>query len=109
MEEQLGQKQSQEQWFNVICTIIAEIWKALSIHWEADCSWKIGFISYIMEVFVIIFIWVPMRVAVLLTCGMGHGVAKMSGLWKQMVCYDTADANNATKPKKWLSIGCSMR
>lgn len=41
-----------------------------------------------------------MTVAVLLTYSMGHGVAKISGLWKQMVCYDTADANYAVKPKK---------
>lgn len=52
----------------------------------------------------LIFIWAPVTVAVLLTYSMGHGVAKISGLWKQMVCYDTADANYAVKPKKWLSM-----
>lgn len=89
------------KWFNVICTIIAEIWKALSTQHPLR-RWlflkdQIYFIHYgsVCDYF----IWVPVTVAVLLTYGMGHGAAKVSGLWKQMVCYDTADVNYAMKPK----------
>lgn len=57
-----------------------------------------------MEVFVIIFIWVPVTVALFLTYGMRDGGAKASGLWKQMVCYCWCKLCNEAKSDSALDL-----